>query len=217
MPVSLQLQTNLKTIEEVLSYSPDLAIRMLKSSYSEFEAAVFYIDGLTERKIIRDNILKPLIKEFCEDKSKESDSKGSNINITTKNRTSKRSKNTIEARIRNSVVTASNLKEANTLNECISEILAGNTVLLIQNSNKALIMKTPGWKTRTPDEPITEPSVSGPRDGFVETLQDNIVMLRRRIKDPNFSLIKMKLGRRTRNDIAVAYIKGIVNKDTVKY
>jgi spore germination protein len=216
MPVSLQLQTNLKTIEEVLSYSPDLAIRMLKSSYSEFEAAVFYIDGLTERKIIRDNILKPLIKEFCEDKSKESDSKGSNINITTKNRTSKRSKNTIEARIRNSVVTASNLKEANTLNECISEILAGNTVLLIQNSNKALIMKTPGWKTRTPDEPITEPSVSGPRDGFVETLQDNIVMLRRRIKDPNFSLIKMKLGRRTRNDIAVAYIKGIVNKDTVK-
>ena len=41
MPVSLQLQTNLKTIEEVLSYSPDLAIRMLKSSYSNLKQQYF--------------------------------------------------------------------------------------------------------------------------------------------------------------------------------
>jgi len=214
MPITQKLQTNLKTIEEALSYSPDLVIRMLKYTYSGFEAAVIYIDGLAESKVVQDNILKPLIKEFCEDKFKE---KGNTNNISNKNIiTSRKSISSIEARIRNSVVTVSSLKEANTLNECISGILAGNTVLLIQNSNKALIMKTPGWRTRTPDEPITEPSVSGPRDGFVETLQENITMIRRRIKDRNLSLIKLKLGRRTRNDIAVVYIKGIANKDTVE-
>lgn len=221
VPVARKLQTNLKVIEEALSYSPDLVIRMLKSPDSEFEAAVMYIDGLSDRKIIQDNIIKPLLKEFCESKSREKSNKSdivSNIgnNIINNIVTGKKSKKSIEVRIRNAVVTVSSLKEASTLNECIYEILAGNTVLLIENADKALIIKTPGWRTRAPDEPITEPSVSGPRDGFVETLQENIIMLRRRIKDQNFSLIKLKLGRRTRNDITVAYIKGIANQDTVE-
>lgn len=205
MPVTRDLHSNLKAIEEALSYSPDLVIRMIMPENPEFKSAVMYIEGLADRNTVQENIIKPLLEEFCEGKTKEKDNSSNTVKATS-----------IEKKIKNSIITVSDLKEVNTLNECISEVLAGDTVLLIENIDKALIMKTPGWSTRNLEEPMTEAAVIGPRDGFVETFQDNITMIRRRIKDPNFSLIKLKLGRRTRTDLAVAYIRGIANQDIVK-
>jgi spore germination protein len=204
MPVDRDLESNLKAIEEALSYSPDLVIRMITPENSGCRLAIIYISGLADRDVIQTNIIKPLLEDLSLGKTGIRNSGNINKPIP------------IEKRIENSIITASELKEINTLNECLSAVLAGDTALFIDNVKKALIVKTPGWKTRNLEEPSMESSVNAPRDGFIETLEKNIAMIRRRIKDKDFSVIKMKLGRRSRNEIAVTFIKGIANSDMVK-
>lgn len=224
MPVDKDLESNLRAIEEALSYSPDLVIRMIIPENSGCRLAVIYINSLANRDVIQLNIIKPLLESLRLEKKearKRTDT-GTRTSTSTNTNTGAGINDSIskpvpiEKRIVNSIITASDLKEVNTLNECLSAVLEGNTVLLIDNVKKALIVKTPGWKTRSLEEPSMESSVNAPRDGFIETLDENIAMIRRRIKDKDFSVIKLKLGRRSRNELAVIYIKGIANSDMVK-
>lgn len=196
MPLEAKLSANLKLFKQLIGHSADVVIRCLKPDNSEPCAAVVYVDGLADSMVIQEHVIKPVLQELFRARDGYSGS-------------------ALIERIRNAVLTVRDSREAGTLNECIHEVLSGNTVFLLEGSGRALILTTPGWKTRSPDEPISEPSVRGPRDGFVETLQENIVRLRRRIKDPNFTMVKFKVGRRTKTDTAVIYIKGIANQELV--
>jgi spore germination protein len=196
-PLTGDLNSNLELIEQSIGQNPDVVIRRLKSEGSGLEAAIIYIDGLANPETIQEHVIKPLLQEVA----------GTGIHPGTASTVNK---------IMQSIVTAANLKEFYTLDECIPEVLSGSTALLFEGSAKALILSSPGWQKRSPSEPISEPSVRGARDGFVETLQENIVRLRRRIKDPNFTIIKLKIGRRTKNGVAVTYIRNIANQELVK-
>lgn len=196
MPLESRLAENLKLFKQYLGHSADVAVRCLKPDDLEPRAAVIYIDGMADSKIIQEHVIRPVLQEFSRIRDNSSGS-------------------ALIEKVWNTVLTAHDSKEAETLNECIDEILSGNTVFLLDGSSKAVILTTPGWKSRSPDEPISEPSVRGPRDGFTETLQNNIVSLRRRIKDPNLIVYKYKAGRRSKNDIAVMYIKDIANEELV--
>lgn len=90
------------------------------------------------------------------------------------------------------------IKEVHNLNDCVLEVLS-----------------TTGGESRSIDEPVSEAVVRGPRDGFVETLSKNIVLIRRRIRDPNFTMVSYKVGRRSQTDLIVLYIKGLTNPELV--
>jgi spore germination protein KA len=62
----------------------------------------------------------------------------------------------------------------------------------------------------------TEVTVRGPREGFIETLGTNIALLRRRINHPDLMIETFKIGRKTRTNVNVVYLKGIVNDQVVK-
>ena len=55
-------------------------------------------------------------------------------------------------------------------------------VLLLDNCPTALAFGTQGFAARGVDEPDTEVMQRGSREGFVETYQTNISLLRRRLK-----------------------------------
>lgn len=56
---------------------------------------------------------------------------------------------------------------------------------------------------RTPEEPATEPSIRGPRDGFIEDLGSNIALIRKRLKSNELKVEKYILGKRSNTAIAV--------------
>ena len=56
----------------------------------------------------------------------------------------------------------------------------------------------------------------GSRDGFVETLVANAALLRRRIRDPKFSMELYGVGRRSRSDVVICYISDSVDKSVLK-
>src|SRR5699024_5151328 len=95
-------------------------------------------------------------------------------------------------------------------------LLGGDTVFYLDGMDQVLIMDTKGWESRAVEEPQSETVIRGPREGFVENLQVNIAQLRRYIRDPNLHFKTHQVGRRSKKDLVVAYITGIVNPKIVK-
>ncbi len=104
----------------------------------------------------------------------------------------------------------------NSMEEIIDEVLTGPQALLIDGLKQAIIIDARQWLSRSPEEPELEKATRGPADGFVETMLFNVNAVRRRIRDVKFRAEVLKVGKRSKNDIALLYIKDIINPDLVK-
>ncbi len=69
---------------------------------------------------------------------------------------------------------------------------------------------------RTVGEPNTERTVRGPREGFVEDIHQNLLLIRRKIKNPSLKVESFILGKQTNTQINIVYMKGIADQGVVE-
>ncbi|MCR2807449.1 spore germination protein [Paenibacillus soyae] len=98
----------------------------------------------------------------------------------------------------------------------VDPILSGKTVLLFEELRQAFLLPTSDAEGRSIDEPVTDQVVRGPRDGFVELISKNLMLIRRRIKSPDLKVEYITLGKQTRTEIAIVYLKNIANEGIVE-
>jgi len=103
------------------------------------------------------------------------------------------------------------IKSTRRLDDAIISILSGDTVVLMEGMSDAWIVGTKTWNSRSVEEPQTEALIRGPRDGFTESFRTNTALIRRRLRDPNLRFESFQLGRRSRTDVSIVYVEGIVN------
>ena len=85
----------------------------------------------------------------------------------------------------------------------------------MDNEKEAILIDTRTYPVRNPEEPDTERITRGSRDGFVETMIFNIALVRRRIRDPGLRVEGFRLGRRSKTDVAIMYIRDIASDKLV--
>jgi len=100
-------------------------------------------------------------------------------------------------------------------NAVIEHILAGKAVFVCDALPHAVSCIDDKIKHRAIDEPITEKNIRGAHEGFVELLNTNLSILRRRIKNDRLKFKTVKLGEQTNQTAVVAYIDGIADIDIV--
>ncbi|HEX2927477.1 MAG TPA: spore germination protein [Ruminiclostridium sp.] len=191
---STNLEQNLNAWKNIVNNSSDIIIRKFAFGYRrQTQAAIIFIDGMVEKALVNEHILKPLMYGIHSINIEES-AAITNINY-----------------IRSALLSVEDIQETNSINQAIDSFLSGDTLLLVDGSKEALIISLRGWETRSIEEPKTEAVVRGPREGFTETLRTNTALLRRKIKNPDLMLETMKIGVRTKTDICIAYISGLAN------
>ena len=99
--------------------------------------------------------------------------------------------------------------------DIIKEILDGRVIVITNFSKELISIDLYKFPTRAPTEPPTSPVIQGPREGFVEDMQTNITLLRRRLKTENLVLTTLRVGSQTQTKVVLAYLKGIANKKIV--
>ena len=114
------------------------------------------------------------------------------------------------------ILSAAKLVEINYMNNAVDRLLAGYALILIDNASVIFTVSLPGFARRAIEEAPTEKVIKGPREGFTETIADNIGLIRRYIKDPNLRLEKKLIGERTKTEVAVIYLNDVANPDIVK-
>ena len=198
--LSKKLDDNLNDIRNILGQSSDVIIHKMKvGSHGNLDAAIIYIDGLVERNLVNQDILLPLMyhMQMVHD---DTESKHSNF---------------LEF-IQTSVLTAGDISPLKDITSVTDAVLTGNTAILIEGFNQALVINLRGWETRSLDEPKNESTIRGSKVGFNETLRTNTALMRRIIRDPRLTFDSMEIGGRTKTDVNVAYIKGIAKDNLIE-
>ncbi len=116
------------------------------------------------------------------------------------------------------VIYSSEISEVFDLQEVQTKLLIGCAVIFcdIQNSAVFYSMPAKGGKSRSVSEPDSEVVVRGPREGFIEALEDNIALLRKRLRTPDMKCENFVIGSYTQTTVSVVYIAKIAKEDTVE-
>lgn len=194
------LLANQEMIMEIIGHNSDVAVRNVFIGPSGKSATIIYIEGLVDKNLIHDQVIRGLVLGNGGGDGDPTDFEEGKL----------------EEEISHRMIQLGKLVQVDQLSVCIDSILAGNTALLIDGIQGSLILGTSSWKSRGIEEPVTESVVRGPREGFVEDLVVNISLLRRRIRNPNFTMIDYRIGRQTKRDLALVYVNGIANPKLVQ-
>lgn len=98
----------------------------------------------------------------------------------------------------------------------VTAMLSGEAVLIGSGLAGAVIADIRKYPARTPDEPENNRVLMGPHEGFNEVLLQNTALLRRRLRDPALKMELIRVGERSKLDVAVCSLDGVANPKTVQ-
>ncbi|EPY2275352.1 spore germination protein [Clostridium sporogenes] len=178
------LQDKINSIKTLVGGKNNLIIKdFIVCKKSNMEAALLYINGLANNETIDRDILKPLMFYIEEDLS---------------------STNNLDEILCKKYISLSNTSLEQDINQAVFHLKRGKAVLIVENSTKFIILDTAGGEYRDISDPINETSIRASREGFVEKLETNISILKRRIKDNNLVQENLVIGRRNQTDVVEA-------------
>lgn len=189
--IKKSLDENLEDILKSTGNPGDLFIHRIEDGVKTFAVAM-YFETLVDSNLLGQHVVEPLNK-FIQGKM-----------------------GTLTANQVKLLLSASKLTEINDLHNAVDRLLSGYALFLVHNVNTIFAVSLPGFPRRAIEEAPTEKVVKGPREGFTETINDNISLIRRYIKDPNLRLEKTMIGERTKTELAVIYLNDVANPDIVK-
>lgn len=209
------LNKNLEQMKIVYNslINSDVKIRefTLIAQNKEYKSFLFYLDGMTDSKIINDFILKPLMLRNSSNthENEENDIRNSII-ITQDNNNFN-----LEKYIFSSLMPQNSVKEIKSFNEIYSEINSGNCALFIDTLNSVFSIDSKGYKQRSISEPSNEIVIRGSQEAFVENIRTNTSLLRRFVNNENLIIESTTVGKITKTQIAICYLKNIANTDLI--
>lgn len=190
------LGKNIAFIKELFIDDETLFIRELENKYlSEAKFCIIYLEGMVNEDIINNNVIQPILSNNL---SKEIDPSL-----------------LFDELVKKVIVTGKITIEIER-NKVIESIIKGNTLLLVEGYSKALIIKSKGYKVRDISEPEASKVVRGPREGFTESLIDNLTLIRRRILSEDLKFKFREIGERTHTKLCMCYLESIAKDSVLK-
>lgn len=200
LPVSTDIEINLDTLRKLfnLPKNRDVVIREFSIPLNgDTRAAIIYIDGAADTKLIDGYVLQPLMVL-------------SNLNK------SEAGEKDLFISVKNLLVPVNQVAIAENLQEIIDGIVNGDSAIIINHSNKALIVETKGWPVRGVGDPKNEKVTQGPQDAFNESFRQNLALVRKRIRSNALVTEYFKIGWRSKTDLALLYLDGVANKKIIR-
>ncbi|MGE7610316.1 spore germination protein [Peribacillus frigoritolerans] len=101
-------------------------------------------------------------------------------------------------------------------NKIIQNILIGSVAIQKhQHDEECLLINIANSKFRDVGIPAMEVSAIGPQIGFIEELDTNINLIRKRLPVPELLIKEMKVGELSKTRVAVIYMDGIADQENV--
>ena len=158
-------------------------------SSKAFIYLIAYTDGMVDNQIINESIIKPLMLLDVENAHK--------FTVDT---------------LMNQVLMINEIKKTDKWADISDAINYGDTVLFIDGESEAIILNTKSFDIRSISEPESEKILSGPREGFSESIITNLSLIRRKIRSNDLKMKMFSFGERTKTKICVCYVDSLVNK-----
>lgn len=190
MSLATDLEQNITLIKDLFKDDDTFVVREFKNRQNDsMKFCLMFSDGVVSSEIINEFIIRPLMM------AKMDESSDCPMDV-----------------IKDQMIMINQVIETGDVFEIVKAVTYGNTVLLINGTDKVLLLETKNIKTRSFEEPASEQIISGPREGFAEALLSNLSLVRRRIRSHQLKMRYFTMGQRTNTNLCICYIDDIVDK-----
>lgn len=190
-PLDRRLDRNLARLQELFCDVDILRLKPIQNRHNpSLKFCIAYCDGVVNAQIIDEYIIRALI---------ESDVPLGGAHLVDI--------------LMQEVLQINEAEKTATMKRIIKCITYGDTVVFTEGARQAIILNTKSFITRSLAEPENERSLSGPREGFNESLMQNLSLIRRKVRTNELKMKILEMGRRTQTCVCVCYLNGLVNQD----
>jgi spore germination protein KA len=196
--VSASLTENEIIVKKIflIPLNKDIVLKKIYlASQREFGALLVFIDGIVDKDIINQTILKPLVSASV---------------------VSQLNKQGIAAKTIQKILPNSQTVLLRQFSAIESAINGGDAVLFIEGCDEALVIEVRGGKRRAVSRPVTEGTVRGSQEAFTEVLRVNTALVRSVLRTSDLISEMIVVGKRGRLLCAVMYIQSIANDKLVE-
>lgn len=190
------LQDNLAMLQAVLGSNGDLVVRDFLLLGTR-QAALIFFSSLVNTEQIREHVLKPLLA------------------LPARQQGTPESERDMTHYIWSEVVQVTEGTVTADFAELPAAAVKGELILLIEGTAEALRMDMRQVDLRGVEQPQTEQVIRGPREGYVEKLENNLSLLRYRLQSTDFRIEISPAGTRTQSRVALCYIESIADPSLV--
>ena len=161
-------------------------------AFGNIEAAIIYVEELTDTEALNRDVLAPLMV-YKDVKPRD-----------------------VIKYIVDEVTPFASAVIQTDMTQAVSFLLEGDTVVFVDGCESYFTVASKMWSHRGIEEPPTSSVIRGPREGFTEDMRTNISLMRRRLKTPDLTFEMIKVGKYSSTTVAVTYIKGIADENIIK-
>ena len=195
MCISHNLDVNICALDTLFADCADVVSRKIYLVGGTQAAFLIYLDNLSSRDEIEMHIIRPLVLSL--------------------GGLGRLDGNVFE-HVLNRALTTVDYSEKDSLGDCVNALLMGDTLILVDGFSKGIVVSTKGWPGRGVQSAENEVVLQGSKEAFTETLRTNSVLVRRRIRDTRLKLKQKVVGVRSRTDVGIMYMEGVVREDILK-
>jgi hypothetical protein len=102
------------------------------------------------------------------------------------------------------------------LEEIVTRVFSGQLVLYFSSLRELFSLDVANMPNRNPEESNTEISIKGPRDAFVENLNTNVALVRKRLKTTSLCYEQFTIGTRSESKVALLYMEDFIRPEIIK-
>ncbi len=190
---SKSLDENKQMIFNIFLNDQTLVSRDLLNQSNGLKCCIFFIDGMVKNDIINDYVIRSYLTAQQLPQGKD-----------------------LLETIRTQVLTSNAVEQTVSIQHIVDGILYGDTVLLVEGAEGALIINTKGFQIRAVAEPDTEKSLRGPREGFTECLLVNLSLIRRKLRTSDLKVEFMSFGTRSNTQTCLCYLESLTDKKILR-
>lgn len=189
---AVSLKENLERFQSDFDGSIDFITRRLR--IAGVEAAFLSMEGMVNKQIAAQSVLTPVMNAaFPSGDPPEK-----------------------FAYLRDCVLSAVDQKEVFEYTESLNLLMSGFAILLLDGCRSVLAIGLQGYSFRSVGEPQNESMQHGAREGFVEPVQINMTLLRRRLKTPQLKFEKLMAGRESSTFLCLCYLRDRASPELVR-
>ena len=162
-PIPGKLKAAKARLGEIFSQCSDLILREISCGDSgRMRILVAYIDGFIDKRVLNQDVIHPVLDFLSNTEPQEG---------------------SVLKRLLECVVINSDIKEAHDMGQAVDGIISGEALIFMDGEDRALLVGVKSLQGRQVEEPDTETSIRGSREGLFENLLTNMVLYESRIKN----------------------------------
>lgn len=107
-------------------------------------------------------------------------------------------------------------EQDHTKTEIEQKVFSGELLIINSENNDIFFLSVSNIPKRSPEESNIETSIRGPRDGFVESISDNMALIRQRLKSSSLKSIEYSIGEVSRTKMTLLYMDNKINSNVLE-